>query len=180
LSLAARTAPGGRVVAVDRHAKRLLRVLDNVRRTGVEGVRVVAADMTKPAPFARPFDDVLVDAPCSGTGTLRRHPEIRWRLRPEDLPDLATRQRRLLDVAATLVRPGGRLVYSVCSLEPEEGDDVVASFLAEHAEFVRADPRPALSASARKRVGADLALRTTPADSEMDGFYAALLKKREN
>ena len=178
LALAVRTPPGGRVVAVDRRAKRLLRVLDNVRRVGVQGVHVVAADMTKPAPFARPFDDVLVDAPCSGTGTLRRHPEIRWRLHPEDLSDLAARQRRLLDVAAAIVRPGGRLVYSVCSLEPEEGDDVVASFLAEHAEFTRADPRPALAAPASRRVGDDLALRTTPAESEMDGFYAALLKKR--
>lgn len=177
LALAARTAPGGRVVAVDRRAKRLLRVVDNVRRIGVSGVRIVAADMTKPAPFARPFDDVLVDAPCSGTGTLRRHPEIRWRLRPEDLCDLAARQRRLLEIASSIVRPGGRLVYSVCSLEPEEGDEVLASFLADHAEFTRADPRPALAAPARKRVGDDLALRTTPADSEMDGFYAALLKK---
>jgi 16S rRNA (cytosine967-C5)-methyltransferase len=131
--------------------------------------------MTSP-PFRGPFDVVLVDAPCSGTGTMRRHPEIRWRLRADELPTLAARQRRLLAAAAALVRPGGALVYAVCSMEPEEGEEVVASFLAEHAAFRRADPRRLLPEGARGLVGEDFALRTAPDLDGMDGFFAARLE----
>jgi 16S rRNA (cytosine967-C5)-methyltransferase len=172
IGLAARTPAGGVVVAIDRHTHRLRRVIENAARMRTRAILVLAADMTRPAPLARTFDDVLVDAPCSGTGTLRRHPEIRWRLRPEDLPDLASRQGAILARAAALVRPGGRLVYAVCSLEPEEGDAVVASFLASHGDFERADPRGAL-------VGSDLALRTSPADG-LDGFFAVVLTRRRH
>ena len=178
LALAARTPEGGLVAATDRQPKRLRRLVQNVRRLEASAVVTLAADMTREAPLAIRFDDVLVDAPCSGTGTLRRHPEIRWRLRAEDLAQLAARQRALLDRAARLVRPGGRLVYSVCSLEPEEGESVVASFLAEHAPFTRIDPRAALPPSAHRFVGDDMALRTSPVDSGLDGFYAAILTAR--
>jgi 16S rRNA (cytosine967-C5)-methyltransferase len=101
-------------------------------------------------------------------------------LKPEDLSVLGRRQRQILDAAAAHVRPGGRLVYSVCSLEPEEGESVIASFLSEHAEFLRADPRAGLCPAARSLVGADLALRTAPTDDGMDGFFAALLTRRSN
>jgi 16S rRNA (cytosine967-C5)-methyltransferase len=178
LALAARTPAGGLVVAADRHARRLSRLTQNVMRLRADNIVAVACDMSKPAPMTRPFDDVLVDAPCSGTGTLRRHPEIRWRLTPDALPVLAARQRRILSAAADLVRPGGRLVYSVCSVEPEEGEDVIAAFLADRPQFVREDPRRGLSIAARSNVGDDLALRTSPLDDGMDGFFAVLLTRR--
>src|SRR5206468_3784535 len=92
LAMASRLRHGGLVVAADRHAKRLSRLSENTARLRVDNVVALAADMSHPAPLSRPFDDVLVDAPCSGTGTLRRHPEIRWRLKPDDLSALRLRQ----------------------------------------------------------------------------------------
>lgn len=178
LALAARTREGGLVVAADRHVKRLSRLAQNVGRLGAGNVAALACDMTRATSLSPHFDDVLVDAPCSGTGTLRRHPEIRWRLCASDLPALASRQRLILTQAACLVRPGGRLVYSVCSVEPEEGEEVIAAFLADRPEFSRADPRPGLSAPAQSLVGDDLAVRTTPLNDGMDGFFAALLTRR--
>jgi 16S rRNA (cytosine967-C5)-methyltransferase len=178
LALGARTRAGGLVVAADRKASRLSRLTQNVRRLRATNIAAVACDMSRRAPFRAAFDDVLVDAPCSGTGTLRRHPEIRWRLEPEDLSAHGERQGRILGAAAERVRPGGRLVYSVCSIEPEEGDEVIAAFLAEHPDFVRADPRDGLSQAAQAKVGDDLALRTSPLDDGMDGFFAALLTRR--
>lgn len=180
LGLAARTAPGGVVVAADRHPKRVSRLKQNLHRVGADNVAVLVTDMFRPGLVSGWFDDVLVDAPCSGTGTLRRHPEIRWRLRPEDLAAFGSRQRLMLAAIADLVRPGGRLVYSVCSMEPEEGEAVVSSFLGNHAAFARSDPRPALGLAARTLVGDDLAVRTSPLVDGMDGFYAALLTRRPN
>ena len=178
LALSARARPGGIVVAVDRHAKRLSRLSQNVLRLDIDNVVAVAADMSRPSPLSGGFDDVLVDAPCSGTGTLRRHPEIRWRLTPEDLPAHAARQLRILRQAAELVRPGGRLVYSICSVEPEEGDEVIAAFLDKRGDFTRTDPRGGLPDAARALVGDDLALRTSPLDDGMDGFFGVLLTRR--
>jgi len=164
LALAARLLPGGRIVAVDRRLARLARLRANLARVGAGGVDLLAADLTRTPPLAGAFDDVLLDAPCSGTGTLRRHPEIRWRLAPDDIPALAARQQRLLESAATLVAPGGRLVYAVCSLEPEEGAGVVSAFLESHPEF---DPKGA-------------ALSTSPLDDGLDGFFAVRLLRRAN
>jgi 16S rRNA (cytosine967-C5)-methyltransferase len=178
LALAARAGEAGLVVAADRHAGRLSRLAQNLRRLRAERVVPLVCDMSRRAPFRSSFDDVLLDAPCSGTGTLRRHPEIRWRLQPEHLVAHGERQRRILEHAAELVAPGGRLVYSVCSMEPEEGDAVVAAFVADHSDFVRANPRAGLAAPASALIGEDLALRTTPLNDGMDGFYAALLTRR--
>jgi 16S rRNA (cytosine967-C5)-methyltransferase len=133
--------------------------------------------MAGASPLAGPFDHVLLDAPCGGTGTLRRHPEIRWRLTPQDLPRLAARQAKLLDTAGDLVARGGTLVYSVCSLEPEEGEDAIASFLQRHPEFRRADAETALPPPARALLGRDGALRTFPDVGDLDGFYAVLLER---
>ena len=177
LGLAQRLPEGGVLIAADRNAKRLSRLVRNLARVKACGVTPIALDLAAPELPIREqaLDDVLVDAPCSGTGTLRRHPEIRWRLAEGDLDVLAARQLRLLDRAATLVRPGGRLVYSVCSIEPEEGAQVVAKFLAEHPEFVAADPREALPAPARDLVGDGRTLSTAASLQGVDGFFAALL-----
>jgi 16S rRNA (cytosine967-C5)-methyltransferase len=180
LGLALRLSQPGLVVAADRHAKRLSRLTQNVRRLDTKNIVALAADMSRPAPLTRAFDDVLVDAPCSGTGTLRRHPEIRWRLTPDQFPVLAKRQQAILSASAALVRTGGRLAYSVCSIEPEEGEAVIEAFLANHREFTRMDPRSGLTETAQVCVGDDLALRTGPLDDAMDGFYAAFLTRRSN
>ncbi|HQR40758.1 MAG TPA: RsmB/NOP family class I SAM-dependent RNA methyltransferase, partial [Blastocatellia bacterium] len=119
------------------------------------------------------FDRVLVDAPCSGTGTLRRNPEIKWRLAAEDLPRFASLQTGLLASAAERVLPGGRLVYSTCSLEPEENEHVAAAFLAGSPEFrhVTAGLPPGLCTP-------EGFVRTYPHRNGSDGFFAAVFERR--
>jgi len=113
-------AAGARVVACDRYLRRLMEV-------PAEAARVVL-DATESLPFSAKFDRILIDAPCSGTGTLSRNPEIKWRLRPEDLPGFQIRQRQIIERARPFVKPGGRLVYATCSLENEENGEVVQEF----------------------------------------------------
>jgi 16S rRNA (cytosine967-C5)-methyltransferase len=129
--LAALMEGRGRVLACDVLPQKLDTVARQCARLGVAGVEtraLDAGDLGLACPAAA--DRVLVDAPCSGLGVLRRRPEIRWRIRPQDLGPIAARQVRLLGGAAGAVRPGGRLVYSVCTIEPEEGRAVIAAFLA--------------------------------------------------
>lgn len=175
LGLAEAAGETGFVVAADRHAGRLRRLARNVARCNFANVAPFAGDMTTP-PVDGSFDVVLVDAPCSGTGTMRRHPEIRWRLQERDLAGLAARQGRLLAALAPRVAAGGALVYAVCSMEPEEGEEVVQRFLDAHPSFRRGDPRPCLPAPARALVGDDLGLRTAPDLDGMDGFFAVRLE----
>ncbi len=167
------------LVAVDRNESRLRKVRQNAERLGHNGIRTLAADMAAPNPVVEgKFDHVLVDAPCSGTGTLRRHPEIRWRLQEEDLSRLAARQEKILIGAASLLAPGGSLVYGVCSMEPEEGEGVAAAFLERHPEFAVTDPRAGLPESCRPLVGDDHFVRTSPVQG-MDGFFGALFRRAE-
>jgi len=166
----------GLVAAIDRHEGRTSRLARNLQRLGETRVLPLVADSAGANPLARTFDTVLLDAPCSGTGTLRRHPEIRYRLRPDDLTSLAARQGRLLDAAAELLVPEGTLVYSVCSLEPEEGEDAVRAFLDRRGDFVVADPRPLLPAAAHGLIRGDGTIRTWPQHDGLDGFFAAVLK----
>src|SRR5687767_2758867 len=142
------------------------------RGWGATAVRVLAADARRP-PFARAFDSVLLDAPCSGLGTLGRNPDIRWRARPADIPRHAQRQRELLDAVAAMVAPQGTLVYATCSLEPEENEGVVAPFLESRADF-----RPApLPEWARVFASGPFA-RTLPERDGGDGFFAARLVRQ--
>jgi len=135
------------------------------------------ADMTAQPPLEAGFDRILIDAPCSGTGTLRRHPEIRWRLTPEAIKLISLRQERLLERAAGLLTDGGRLVYSVCSMEPEEGERVIAAFLDRFPEFSPVDLVKELPAPARPLVGDDRFLRTDPSRDGLDGFFAVALER---
>jgi len=146
----------------------------------------VAGDFTEP-PVGCVFDAALVDAPCSGSGVFRRDVESRYRLAPEDLPALAANQRRILEGVATIVRPGGRLLYAVCSIEPEEGPEVVAGFLEEHGGSARVDLRDRggfnrvdLREILPEHAGlfaSDGSLRTLPHRHGLDGFYAAAMAK---
>ena len=169
-------AAGASVVAVDRDPARLERLRDNLRRWGLPA-DTVAADAATWQP-GETFDAVLLDAPCSATGTIRRHPDVPHLKRPRDVQTLAEAQDRLLAAAADLLRPGGRLVYAVCSLQPEEGAPRVAAALARGG--LRLDPiRPDELPGLPEAVTSDGFLRTHPGlwaeRGGMDGFFAARL-----
>lgn len=172
---------GGLVVAADRSRAGLRRVAALARGAsgGADGRRVAAlrADVLVP-PFAdATFDAVLLDAPCSGLGTLRAHPEIRWRRTAADVTRLASVQRAMILRAARLVRPGGRLVYATCTQLREENEDVVKTLLEADPSFVPEDVRPWLPDAAYDLVGPDGAMRTSPEEGGLDGFYAARLRR---
>src|SRR5439155_20582832 len=138
--LAELMANRGRVLALDPQPARLERVGAAAARLGLSIVEPVQGAVETLAPaFRSACDGVLVDAPCSNLGVLRRNPDVKWRRQPADLALNALRQGRILEAAATMVTPGGRLVYATCSLEPEENEAVVRAFLAAHSEF-RLDP----------------------------------------
>lgn len=163
------------IVAGDLYLHRLRAVLESADRQQARAVRCVAYDATQRLPFAEgSFDRVLVDAPCTGTGTLRRNPEIRWRISEQDIRDLSLRQRAILKSASRMVRPdGGRLVYSTCSVEPEENESVVASFLEENSAFRQVSvPVP------ERLLSAGGAARTWPQRDHADGFFIAAFARR--
>jgi len=170
--------PRGRVVAMDLNLAGLKKTRGLADRLGHTNVFVARADATVALPLrSNSLDYVLLDAPCTGTGTMREHPEIRWRLDPGDFTRMSTLQARMLDQAVALVRPGGAIVYSVCSPAPEEGAGVIATFLAQHPEFAIAMPS-ALRESLRGLLGDDDCLRTRPDRGGLDGFFAARLIRR--
>ncbi|MEE7456764.1 MFS transporter [Methylorubrum populi] len=178
-------AAGAAATAVDRSGARLERLARNLERLGL-AAEVVTADALD-LPEEAPFDAVLLDAPCSATGTIRRHPDVAWTKTEGDLARLVGLQRRLLDKAARLVRPGGRLVYCTCSLEPEEGSTQVASFLARHPDFERVVLTPDRLAGHAELIDAAGDLRTLPSHlgggsgraGGLDGFFASLLRRRD-
>ena len=177
-------APGGKSVALaragahvtagERRRERLGRLQDTVRRAGV-AVPIVAADLLA-APW-RPgrWDAVLVDAPCSATGTMARHPDARWRLTSGAIARLVQRQALLLDAAAALVRPGGIVVYATCSLEAEENEDQVDDFLRRHSDFRRATTAPGSVPDELVTAVGDY--RSLPWQHGIDGAYAARLRR---
>jgi 16S rRNA (cytosine967-C5)-methyltransferase len=133
-------ASGHQVLALDRSQNRLKRLSENLERTGLKA-DVEVADAFEWTP-SRQFDAVLLDAPCSATGTFRRHPEVLYRVRPRFIGEAASAQLDLLGRARDWVRPGGTLIYSVCSLEPEEGEQVIEAFLADNSDYAIDAPRP--------------------------------------
>lgn len=184
-------APGGKtlqlanagaiVTAVDRSNSRLKRLSQNFARTNLQAEVVVADAATWES---EPFDAILLDAPCSATGTIRRHPDILWQKQPEDLAQVTKLQSRLLDNAAKLLKPGGLLVYSTCSLEPEEGEAQIDAFLARAPAFERV-PIAAAEAGEPRAITERGDVRTLPFHfphseprlSGSDGFFAARLRR---
>ena len=177
-------APGGKslelsrvakfVIASDRSIYRLGRLLDNRARLEANHIHVMVADARFPA--IRPVDAVLIDVPCTGTGTFRRHPDARWRLRISDLSVMAALQASILKAAATAVKPGGLLIYSTCSLEPEENELQVQDFLAKNPDF-KLDPPPSGVVPAETLDNGFL--RVLPQVHGTDGAFAARLRRSQ-
>ncbi len=166
---------GATVVAVDRSGQRLTRVMENLKRMGL-AAEIVTADAER-WDDARAFDAILLDAPCSATGTFRRNPEVLWGSRPADIAKLADVQHRLLDAAAGRVKPGGRLVYCVCSLEREEGESQAIAFLRRHPEFSTLAAQPGEGGAPEAAITAEGWLRILPSQwadrGGLDGFFIA-------
>jgi 16S rRNA (cytosine967-C5)-methyltransferase len=167
-------AAGHQVTALDRHESRLARLRDNLDRTQLNA-DLVCADALSWKP-GRLYDAILLDAPCSATGTFRRHPEVLYRARPAIIAENAALQGRLLRSAAKLLKPGAALVYSVCSLEPQEGEEIIRAFLTERGDFEIQAPSSLPAGIAASQEGW---LRILPgmveADGGLDGFFVARL-----
>jgi 16S rRNA (cytosine967-C5)-methyltransferase len=177
-AMAAAMANRGRIVATDVRGRRVDLLAHAVEVAGATCVSVVQADAAGVLPFGPTFDCVLLDAPCSGLGTVRRDPEIRWR-RPEgSLAALARAQLEMLGRAAEVLRPGGRLIYATCSSEPDENEAVVARFLAGRQDFVS---RPVLLPPGLERfITDDGGFRTWPFRDGLEPFFAAMLVKTKD
>jgi len=178
LAMAADMRDAGLIAACDVRARRVRLLRDTVRTAGAACVRVLHVPAAGALPFAPGFDRVLVDAPCSGLGTIRRDPDIRWRRSEGDLAVFARDQLALLERAAAVVRPGGRLVYATCSSEPEEDEAVVDAFLSSHRDFalldLREDAPPPIAPCLDERGQ----LRTLPFAHGLEAFFAAALVRR--
>jgi 16S rRNA (cytosine967-C5)-methyltransferase len=177
-ALAATMKNAGLLVACDVRSRRMELLRKTVAASGAANVRLVRADLLQPLPFSQPFDCVLVDAPCSGLGTLRRDPDIKWRRRESELPILAAAQKTMLANASAAVTAGGRLIYATCSSEPEENEAVADAFLESSPDFVAADaqadhaPLPAVLVDERG------CLRTLPHVHGLEAFFGAIFKRR--
>ena len=162
------------VVAMDISPRRLSTVARTIEMHHLKSIRLIIGDAGTPLPFdAQAFDRVLLDAPCSGTGTLRHNPEIRWRLKNDDILTLAEQQKRFLSHAAKVVKPGGLLVYSTCSVEVEENEDVIKDFLASNDQFRQVS----MLVNADLRTDFGFA-RTWPHWQGSDGFFVAAVKRK--
>jgi 16S rRNA (cytosine967-C5)-methyltransferase len=167
-------SPQALIVAGDFYGHRLRTLRELARQQGVDGIHLVVHDATRNLPFVdAAFDRVLVDAPCSGTGTLRLNPEIRWRIQPSDIAELSSKQNQILANAAGMVRPGGVLIYSTCSLELDENETVVQNFINTRPEF------DSLQLNAPPGLLTDTgAVRTWPHRQGSDGFFTKALHRR--
>jgi 16S rRNA (cytosine967-C5)-methyltransferase len=169
----------GRVVACDVRDRRMALLRRTVKTSGATNVLLVQADLVVPLPFSTRFATVMVDAPCSGVGTLRRDPDLRWRRTSEDLPVLAGAQRRMLANAASVVAPGGRLIYATCSSEPEENEQVAEAFLRQTPGFTAVNAtgvHPALPAAVVDDRGY---LRTSPDEHQLECFFGAVFERTD-
>jgi 16S rRNA (cytosine967-C5)-methyltransferase len=172
-AIAAAMNDRGVIIATDIRDKRLDLLTRTVQLTGASSVRIVRADVTQTLPFAERFDWILLDAPCSGLGTIRRDPDIKWRRTEEELPALAASQARMLRESARVLRPGGRLVYSTCSSEPEENEHVVKAAVDDG--LLRQVAPEDLPVAMRPLVNEAGHLRTLPFAHGLEAFFAAVL-----
>jgi 16S rRNA (cytosine967-C5)-methyltransferase len=176
---------GARVTAIDRSSNRMARLRDNLTRLSLQAETVVADAAEWKEGTEASFDGILIDAPCTSTGTIRRHPDIGWLRQEADIAPLVALQKRLLQRAAALLKSGGTLVYCTCSLEPEEGEQAIAAFLAAEPSLRRAPIDAGEVAGLTEIVSAEGDLRTLPCHlprdeprlGGLDGFYAARLVK---
>jgi 16S rRNA (cytosine967-C5)-methyltransferase len=166
----------GLLVACDVRTRRIDLLKHTVAAAGATNVRIVQADVLRQLPFSQPFDTVIVDAPCSGLGTMRRDPDIRWRRKEADLAPLATAELVMLKHAAAAVAPGGRLIYATCSSEPEENEMVADAFVAHAPQFVPVDVREIARPLAAVADGRGY-LRTEPHVHELEAFFAAIFQR---
>ena len=184
LALAAAMQNTGQIYAYDSDKKQLRPIFERLKRAGARNVQVMeAGDEAALLALGPRFDLVLVDAPCTGSGTWRRKPDAKWRVKPANIPERQAEQVRVLDLGAGLTKPGGTLVYVTCSVLPEENRDQVEAFLARHGEFAvepfagawveRIGSEPPRSAD-----GCEDTLQLTPARHATDGFFVALLRRR--
>jgi 16S rRNA (cytosine967-C5)-methyltransferase len=174
--------PGALVVSADLHLHRVKLMRE------LSGAREVLATDARMLPFSKSFNCVIADLPCTGTGTLARNPEIKWRLTREDIPRMAQLQTEIIESATALVAPGGFLVYSTCSLQPEEGEEVVEAFVRQHSAFRLKPVRTRLDelveasmvhANAVDSLVQGPFLRTIPGVHQCDGFFAAIIERRK-
>jgi 16S rRNA (cytosine967-C5)-methyltransferase len=184
LALSAAMQNTGQLYAFDRDKLRLRPIFERLKRAGIRNVQVLPPGDTSALDALGPrFDVVLVDAPCTGSGVWRRRPDSKWRLKPQDVPERQSEQKALLDLAAPLVKPGGRLVYVTCSILPEEGEDQIAAFLASHDTFMSVPTATAwreagLPGDAPPSAnGRSDSLLLTPARHDTDGFFIAILQR---
>ena len=185
LAFAAAMRNTGQIYAYDDDAVRLRPIFERLKRAGARNAQVLQpGDAAAVAALGPRFDLVFVDAPCTGSGAWRRRPDAKWRLKPANLAQRQDEQRTILDAAAPMVKPGGRLVYATCSLLPEENGDQVAWFLANHPGFATLPWREAWAAGVggdppASADGSDESLLLTPARHGTDGFFIAVLRRPE-
>jgi len=177
-AMAAAMANRGVIVATDLRGRRVELLARTIATLGATCARVVQADASAVLPFRQPFDAVLLDAPCSGLGTLRRDPDIRWRRSEDELKRFAAAQIQMLDRVSDVVDPGGRIIYATCSSEPDENEQVMADFLTSHPQFVQAPER--IPESLTRFVTADGHFRTLPFRDDLEAFFAAILVKTKD
>jgi 16S rRNA (cytosine967-C5)-methyltransferase len=179
--LAEKIKDQGLILAADQHRQRLGSLRQTLRRWGCASVQPVRADATQPLPV-KPgsLEAVIIDAPCSALGVIRRHPEIKTRIQATDLATFPPRQRQMLDRAAPLLKAGGHLLYITCTTEPEENEDLVAGFLKDHREFRLVFDPGLLPPSARAFYAPPGFFRTSPAQDNLDGFFAVVLLREDN
>lgn len=180
LALGAQMHNSGRLYAFDISAKRLANLKPRLARSGLSNVHpqlLTSEADSKIKRLAGKFDRVLVDAPCSGLGTLRRNPDLKWRQSPESVAEMSVKQAAILNSAARLVKPGGSLVYATCSLLPEENQAIVAAFVAAHPDFVITPVGERLRVAGVSLDGSGEVLQLAPDTHGTDGFFAALLER---
>ncbi len=181
LAIAAQLRNKGRIVALDVGEDKLVELRRRARRAGVTNLEAHQVRSAEPLVGLERFfdraDRVLVDAPCTGLGVLRRHPEARWRIGAHEVAELAAEQLRLLSIYQRFVKPGGRLVYATCSLSATENEEVVARFIAAHPEWVVVTAADVLSRARAEQIGDGTYLRVLPHSHGTDGFFAAVLRR---